>query len=70
MRLASYSFVWYNAQPIEGKVRWNGNERVRWKTNGFLASRFILPLNAPPPEVPTDDCSYCEYNACEATAYD
>lgn len=45
--------------------RRTGEER----TNGFFALRFFFLFDTPPPEMPTDDCSYCNYDACEATAH-
>jgi len=38
--------------------------------NSFFAFRFLLPFDIPPPEMPTNDYSYREYDACEATAHD
>lgn len=40
------------------------------RTDGFFAFRFLLPFDTPPPEMPTDDGSYRDYDACETAAYD
>lgn len=40
------------------------------KADNFLAFSFLLPSDTPPPEVPTDDCSYGEYDTCKTTPGD